>query len=319
MEIIGHQKITNLLNKSIAKNSVSHAYLFFGPESVGKFTVAREFAEKLTSVAEERGEINPNLVIIRSETEEKNGILKKKDIKVESVRELQRKLSLSSQGGKFKVAIIDDAERLTRTAQNAMLKTLEEPNERVVIILVAQDEKKMLPTILSRCQTKRFGLVSSLEILQFVSEKQHNRGSLAEKDAASEMIFWSFGRPGLLIKMMTDESELNFRKETLKELEGLFVQNVEEKFSLAEKMSKDIEAAIKKLNLWIVILRKFVLEGNSGIESYFIGPLRRIEASRRISRQKFFGLLIETGKSLALIKETNSNARLILENLFLNF
>ncbi|PIP27427.1 MAG: DNA polymerase III subunit delta', partial [Candidatus Moranbacteria bacterium CG23_combo_of_CG06-09_8_20_14_all_39_10] len=165
MEIIGHQKIINLLDRAIAKDAVSHAYLFSGPESVGKFTVALDFAERLIGNIDS---ISSDLISIKPEIEENKGVIKKLDIKIEAIRNLLHKLSLTSVGGRYKVVIIDDADRLNRTAQNALLKTLEEPNAKVVLILVCQDERKLLPTIISRCQKMRFGLVKEAEIEKIV-------------------------------------------------------------------------------------------------------------------------------------------------------
>ncbi len=306
MGIIGHQKIINLLDRAITKNSVSHAYLFSGPESVGKFTVALDFAKKLignpstdstssTSSLQESSPqvVNSDLIIIEPEIEENKGVIKKLDIKVEAIRDLLHKLSLTSTGGKYKVVIIDDADRLNRTAQNALLKTLEEPNEKVILILVCQNEKKLLPTIISRCQKMRFGLVKDLEIEKIVPSSANNK---------KEMLFWSVGRPGIVVELNSNPAELERRQETLREFNGLFSKNVSEKFALAEAWSKDIGELYKKLKLWLIILRESMLGKNMGA---------------KVSPEAALILIEAISESVKAIKETNSNARLILENLFL--
>jgi len=292
MEIIGHQKIINLLDRAIAKDAVSHAYLFSGPESVGKFTVALDFAERLIGNIDS---ISSDLISIKPEIEENKGVIKKLDIKIEAIRNLLHKLSLTSVGGRYKVVIIDDADRLNRTAQNALLKTLEEPNAKVVLILVCQDERKLLPTIISRCQKMRFGLVKEAEI-----EKIVPNGAINKK----EVIFWSVGRPGIAMSILNNPTELGWRQDTLQEFGGLFSKNVSEKFVLAEAWSKDIGELHKKLKLWLIILRLAML-GKS--------------QSAKVAPEAALILIEAIAESVKTIKETNSNTRLILENLLLKF
>lgn len=291
MQIIGHQKIINLLDKAIAKKAISHAYLFCGPEKVGKFTVAFEFAKKLVGSTEYT---NSDLIVIKPEVEEKKGIIKKRDIKIEQIRDLQHQLSLSSQNGKYKVAIIDEADRLNKMAQNALLKTLEEAGKNVILILISQDEKKMLPTILSRCQKIKFGTVGDDELAKNIADEKNKK----------EILFWSLGCPGLMFDLINSEDELAMRRETLKDLKDLLSQNAVDKFSMAENMSKDINLTVKKLNLWNVILREALLGRKADIKA---------------DSKKALHIIDGIGKSLDLLKETNSNARLILENLFLEF
>jgi len=163
MRIIGHQKIINYLDRSIEKDKISQAYLFCGPAHLGKFSLALEFAKKVTGELDKK--INPDIIIISPETGEKDGKIKKKDIKIEKIRELQQALSLSAYFGKYKVAIIDEAEKLTNASQNALLKTLEEPPQKTVIILITENVDKIIPTVKSRCVIKKFGLAKKKEIV----------------------------------------------------------------------------------------------------------------------------------------------------------
>ncbi|MFA4817633.1 MAG: hypothetical protein WC608_02780 [Parcubacteria group bacterium] len=291
MNIIEHSKITSLLNKSIIRGTISQAYLFSGPEHLGKFTVALDFAGRLVGGSME---INPDLIIIKPEVEEKKGIIKKWDIKIEQIRDLAHKLSLMAAGGKYKVAIIDDADRLNKAAQNALLKTLEEPNEKIVLILISQDNKKLLATLKSRCQRIKFGPVSREVLEENIPAGEKNR---------EELIFWSLGRPGLMLKLMQDKNALDFRIQAVEELKIIMDKNLAEKLAIAEILAKDSREAVQKLNLWTVILRENLL-GRSALGQ---------------SQQKCFKIIENIGKSLERIKETNSSARLILENLFLHF
>lgn len=294
MTIIGHNKITNLLNRSITRGIIAHAYLFSGPEHLGKFTVALDFAERL---AGSNSGVNPDLIIIKPEAVEKKGVVKKappRRIKIEQIRDLERKLSLMAAAGKYKVAIIDDADRLNKAAQNALLKTLEEPNEKIVLILISRDNKKLLATLKSRCQRIKFSPVSREELEKNIPAGEKNREAV---------IFWSLGRPGLMLNLIKNKSELDFRENAAAEMKILLNKSLAERFSLAETLGKDTREAVKKLNLWTVILRENLL-GKSVFGQ---------------SQKKCFEIIENIEKSLELIKETNSSIRLILENLFLKF
>lgn len=307
MQIIGHRKIINFLNKSIERDSTSAAYLFCGVEHLGKFTVALDFAQKITgpSSVDERlssrvealgadQKINPDIIIIRPIVEEKKGIAKKKDIKVEQIRELQRGLAMTPYFGHCKVALIDDADRLTKAAQNALLKILEEPDDRSILILICHDQEKILPTIKSRCITRSFSPVSEKEIARLLSGGKLSQGAA----------FWSLGRPGLALEFLSQHEKLQTLDKARQELAQIFQCSVADKFSLAEELAKDAQTLKEKLQLWTIMLRQNL----KGCEDFLAVPPR-----------KALEIIEETAKSLQLIQETNSNARVVLENLFLKF
>jgi DNA polymerase III subunit delta' len=292
MKIIGHQKITNFLSRSLEKNAIAQAYLFSGPEHVGKFTVALDFAKKITG--EPAAKINPDLIIIEPEREEKNGKIKLKDIKIEAIRELERNLSLSSYFGHHRAAIINDADYLTISAQNALLKTLEEPPKGCVIILICHDQGKIMPTVRSRCFIKKFSLVKKKEIAELVSSAEENR----------EIADWSLGRPGLAIELSSNAERLAERKAVFSDLEKIISGNLNDRFVLAEALSKNPAEAANRIELWMAILRKNILHRN-------IFPA--------ITKEKSLILMERMKEGIDLMKETNSNPRTVLENLFLNF
>lgn len=290
MRIFGHQKILNFLDKSVEKNTLAQAYLFTGPEHVGKFTVALNYAQKLTGRTDK---VNPDIIILAPEIEEKKGVVKKKDIKVEQIRVLQKDLSFAPYFGKYKIALIDEADRLTVAAQNALLKTLEEPNEKNILILIAQNNEKILPTIKSRCVVKKFNLVGRQEIAEMIGPEKNKE----------ELIFWALGRPGLARAFASDGEAFLNRRRIGEEFEQMIRGGVNGRFFRAEDMSKDVSATVEKLELWLVLLRKNILNG----------------AGAELSPEKSLYLAEKIGQSLAVLKETNANVRLVLENLFLAF
>ncbi len=293
MQIIGNKKIIDSLERAFEKNSLAQSYLFCGPVALGKFLVALEFAQKLTGWQGEA--VNPDLQIIEPEIEEKDGIIKEKEIKLDAIKRLQKEFSLTSYSSKYRVAIIRSANNLNISAQNALLKILEEPPEKAVIILVAEDEKKILPTIVSRCQVKRFGLLPEEDLGKMFDRMLPNR---------EELIFWSLGRPGLAQNFLSGKIKLEERREVMRELQSIFSMNGNEKLFLAESLAKNTPALLEKMNLWVILLRSVILGQRNSI---VIVPEKALELIEKI----------EESRKIAI--NTNSNVRLVTENLLLAF
>ena len=209
MNFIGNAKAINLLDKAIQNSKVSHAYLFSGPESLGKFFLTKNFARSVIRGTElnfeDDGKMLADILILKPEIEEKKGVTKEKEIKVEHIRNVQKDLSLFPYDGKYKVLIINDAHKMSVSAQNSLLKILEEPNETSIIILVTHNDSKIISTIKSRCQRINFSLVDLEEI-----------GKIAGNN--EDVIKFSMGRPGLVFGILENKEELDNK---IKELEDL--------------------------------------------------------------------------------------------------
>jgi DNA polymerase III delta prime subunit len=148
--IAGHKRQLEFLSNAVTTDKLAHAYTFAGPDSVGKKMVALKLAQVLLESEEK---FHPDLLEINGDGE----------IKIEQIRELVYKLSLKPYMGKFKVAIIDQAENLNTEAANALLKTLEEARPNTIIILVTANPNRLPKTIISRTQKINFGLVAGDE------------------------------------------------------------------------------------------------------------------------------------------------------------
>lgn len=297
---IGNQKIINLLDKSLKKGKIAQAYLFSGPESVGKFLLAGIFAGRLIENRgnwgnwENQGDYKDqkkpvDLVVIEPEREEKKGIVKEKDIKIGQIREAQKFLLTYPVRGKYKVLIINNAQRMTEASQNSLLKILEEPNSTSIIILVTHEPAKILPTLRSRCQKINFSLVIDSEIkkgLQALGIK--TSGELADL---------TMGKPGTAIILSQDGVKFDKWRKSVMDLRKLSGLSVNQRLELAGELSKNIVEAVKKLELWIWTLHF------RGVGSASRDDFRRIE-------------LIE--ESILIITQTNANSRLVLENLLIN-
>jgi len=196
MKIIGHEKIINYLQKQIQSEQLAGAYLFLGPEGVGKFLIATEFARWLNKLSpetpvERRGiiRLNPEIATALSEKKEKSN-----SIGIEAVRWLQKELSLKIVSPLWRVVIIEESEKISSEAANAFLKTLEEPPANTLIILLATSRRNLPLTVISRCQILRFSPLSEEEISQFIEEQFPARFSAEEKKKLSRRAAGSLSR-----------------------------------------------------------------------------------------------------------------------------
>lgn len=155
-DILGHEEEKNILKNDIENKQISHAYLFSGPEGVGKKLLAISFAKYLLNTE------NLNTCVDYTYIER---LPDKKEILVEQVRnKIVNDVYIAPATCSKKVYIINDAETLNLSAQNTLLKTLEEPPQYVVIILITSSEKSLLTTILSRVKKIKFNKLSNSDI-----------------------------------------------------------------------------------------------------------------------------------------------------------
>ena len=164
--IIGNNKIKQLLETSISTKKILHSYLFSGKEGIGKKLFAQEFAKYILCeddrqiVQFEEGN-HPDYTMISPDGN---------SIKIEQIRMLQTKIAEKPIESTKKVYVIDDAETMTKEAQNALLKTLEEPPEYGTIILICSNENMLLSTIKSRCTKISFCGLQKEELRNYIEE-----------------------------------------------------------------------------------------------------------------------------------------------------
>jgi DNA polymerase-3 subunit gamma/tau len=164
-KVIGQQHITKTLKNSIADQKIPSAILFCGPRGVGKTSCARIFAREINKFTL-NDDISFNIFELDAASNNK----------VEDIRDLIDKVRIPPQSGNYKVYIIDEVHMLSKSAENAFLKTLEEPPPYIVFILATTEKNKILPTILSRCQIYDFNRVNENEItnnLQQICENEN--------------------------------------------------------------------------------------------------------------------------------------------------
>lgn len=317
--LIGHAWAARRLQRSIERGQVAQSHLFTGPESVGKATLALAFARALLSLdagdpARAAGLVeqrkHPDLFWIEPESGELS-------IRVEQARAALHALSLSPVEGRFRVAVINAAHLLTDSGQNAILKTLEEPNPAAVIVLVAPQAGALLPTIVSRCQALNLRPVSAVEIEQALLA----RG--AEPSQARLLARLARGRPGWALRALADGELLSAREQRLADLCAVLAANRADRFAYAETMSKaGPQAARAALEEWLWYWRD-VARAASDPGSSPAGALLNVdcaesiaEVARRVSLAGAVRAAQATLRAMAAL-EQNANPRLTFDALLL--
>ena len=234
--ILGNEKIRHHLRESIIKRSISHAYILAGDKGIGKSKIAREFAmelicEKHTGCGEcpacrqFLADAYPDFFYMDADGKESIGI--------DRIREnIVNDVSIRPYHGKVKIYIIDEADKMTVGAQNALLKTIEEPPEYVVILLLVRNMSLLLETIRSRCIKLLLSAVSNDRIKSWLVEKG------ISEDVATVVASYSNGAPGIA-KVMAESEDFA----------GMYNQNV-------EFLKKISEASINDILLFIEELKK---------------------------------------------------------------
>lgn len=172
-DVVGQPQVTDALQNSLKQEKISHAYLFIGPRGTGKTSVARIFAHAVNNF--DYSVEDNYLDIIEIDAASNTG--------VDNIRELREKAVIAPTNGKYKVYIIDEVHMLTKSASNALLKTLEEPPEHVIFIMATTDAHKVPITISSRTQVFTFQLANPDTMLSHLQKVAQQEGIKITDDA----------------------------------------------------------------------------------------------------------------------------------------
>ncbi len=306
-EIIGHAPVLDFFDKVIAAGNLSHAYCLVGPDKAGKRTVAEHLSAKIFGVEPEKLKLQPDLMFVRQEMDEKTAKTKK-NIDVDQIRDLCLFLSRRSFLDGYKIAIIDEAEKMNVNSSNVLLKTLEEPKGKTILFLIAKDEMTLPRTIKSRCQTIYFHPVAKNLIKDFIV----SRG--VEEKQADEMARLSAGLPGRVCDWLENARGYeDYKKEILKFV-SLFNKPFHDKLNKVNDLfgdKTDHIAARENLqdimDIWLNVLRAF-LHSNNG--------LAENKAKIKLDNKKLIKIsnLIQEAKDFL---SANIHPRLLVERILL--
>ena len=268
-DVIGQERAVTALRRAVEDEArLSHAYLFVGPERVGRATTARRFAQALNCTAEgdrpcdecrtcrliaEDKHPDVEWLGVGGVCEEKehrdHGKDGSRDIRICQVRRLQRAVSRTAVDARFRVIVVDPADALTTEAANAFLKTLEEPAPHVVLVLITAREAVLPETVRSRCRRIAFSGVQR-DLIE--SPLQERWG--AEPDQAARLARLASGRLGWAVAALKDERMLIERERIIDEVESVLAGGLGDRFkyaaSLGSRFSRDPATVRANLDVW---------------------------------------------------------------------
>lgn len=310
-EIKGQQKAVNLIKAGCRAGRISHAYLFHGPQGVGKSKTARSLARLLncenpshdwepcdccSSCLKGLSGNHPDIIWLEPEG---------KSLKIGQMRSLQEKANYKCYEGKYKVIMIDDVQLFTVEAANSFLKVLEEPPDNTVFILIAQDTAGLPATVLSRCQPVPFSPLPESIIADILQERGINPAfplTLARGSAGKAL--------QLIEKIDGEKLVKNIRQL----LEGLAASSYRLILAWAEEMEKDKDLLEASLEVMAVIYRDRLVSLTTGEDSDSTGQTSLAGGlPRKTGCLEALGEIVGSQRLL----QRNANTRLVLEVLLL--
>ncbi len=205
-DLIGHELQTAYFKRVLEQDTAAHAYVLLGPQGVGKMALAQSFVAALLEVEPKRLGVHPDVIFLARPVDEKTNE-KKRHIPLELVRLACDRLALSAVG-KRKIVIIEDADCMTVQAQNALLKTLEEPAGSAVLILLAEDRARLLRTILSRSVPVTLSRVPTRQIVEQLVARGYT------EKVAEEAARRSVGLPGIALGLADADALMQARQQS---------------------------------------------------------------------------------------------------------
>ena len=308
-QVIGQDKILALFQRSLKEGNIAHAYLFVGPRHVGKRTLALDLAQALNCDVLEPpcGQCRSCLRIAASKHADviSLGLDSKAEIGIDDIKELQRIANLPPYEGKYKVFIIDDAEYMSNEATNSLLKILEEPPSGVIWLLLVTEERRLLPTVISRCQRLELKPMPLKQTLQILTQRYK-----VAPDKAELLARVSHGCFGWALSAVSNEELLKQRCLRIAKLSSLLTANLEQRFAYAQELaaqfSQERRAITDIMGTWLYWWHDLML-----IRSNCKNDIDNIDYETTLEKQAEMLTLGE-------IKDFLNNLRLINEEIFKN-
>lgn len=324
--LLGHETAIQFLQIHSQPENVRHAYLITGAEGVGRETLALAFVKALNCLnPPAKGEFCgscqpcrqieaqafPDLAILRVAEGAR-------ELKIEQVRAMQQTLSLSPYQSKYRVVLIPDFQRATMGASNALLKSLEEPPARAILILTADARESLLETIASRCELVRLRPMP-IGDLAIALQDQYALSDIEARKLAQ----LSGGRVGTALTYLRDEELLEKYHTALDQLEEILGMNLRGRLKYVEKLQRAKGQARESYGFliatWLTFWRDVLICNETSDV-----PLVNLEKESLIQRtaaglslQKAASILKDHEEALTMLDQY-VNPRLILENLLLN-
>ncbi len=317
-DIVGQDAAVLTLRRALKANRLAQAFLFSGPEGVGKATTARALASALNCLERQGEGCTRCSSCARIDQEQHPDVIQISPdgvaIKIDQVRELEGHLGYAPHEGRYRVVIIDHADHLNLHAANALLKSVEEPRPSTIFVLTAAAKHRVVPTLISRCQQIRFVPLPSSQVLTIL-------GRLVEHDPAELQTAASLAEGSVSKALRLLEGDRMESAQALLEalLSGAQSSTVLELFQSSTSAGKDRNQLAEVLDLLRVWLRDLLLVAEGLDHGRLINvdklPIFQSEAARshHSSIIRRLRAVDEAGGAL----RGNVNPSLVMENLVL--
>ena len=316
-DILGHDRIVEVLRRSLRGGKTAHSYLFEGVPGCGRKKTALSLIQALfcTALPDDACGVCPSCRKVEGGNHPDIHLLSplpdKRDISVDQLREMQRELSLRPYEAPRKACIIDPAERLNVSSANSLLKTLEEPPGNALIILLTENAGMLLSTVRSRCQLIRFAPLSPEHVLTLLE-----RSGMAPEIAA---LVAPMSGGSLQKALELDNESLAARRETvLSRVDQMNINRIATVFDAAEELSGNRDATLELLDMLLSFFRDAVHlgAGCGEIVNRSVRPaIESIATKRSLPRNlELLERIYETRRAV----QRNANPKLSLDHLFMN-
>ena len=286
-KIRGPRFAKKYLSNSIKSNMISHAYMFEGPSGVGKNTMARELA---TTLLEMENLFNsPDYIEITTDGN---------SIKIAQIRKLQSDILVKPYKS-YKIYVIDEAQKMTVEAQNALLKTLEEPPKYAIIILITNNKESLLDTIKSRCEIIKFTPIPLVEVADYLTQTG------VDKNRASLLANFSRGSMQKAIELSESEDFHIMRDEVQKYVETFLTGSMLDIMDIQSSIEKYKDNITNVLDLLVNYFRDIMMV-KENVDSSMIINLDRLVFIKNMSTKITYSQL---SKIIDIIEETKNKLR----------
>ena len=286
-KIRGQRFAKKYLSNSIKSNMISHAYMFEGPNGIGKNTMARELAATLLEM--ENLFNSPDYIEI---TPDGNSI------KIAQIRKLQSDILVKPYKS-YKIYVIDEAQKMTVEAQNALLKTLEEPPKYAIIILITNNKESLLDTIKSRCEIIKFTPIPLVEVADYLTQTG------VDKNRASLLANFSRGSMQKAIELSESEDFHIMRDEVQKYVETFLTGSMLDIMDIQSSIEKYKDNITNVLDLLVNYFRDIMMV-KENVDSSMIINLDRLVFIKNMSTKITYSQL---SKIIDIIEETKNKLR----------
>lgn len=317
-KVIGHNNIKEYFSRAINADKVSHSYIFEGPEGVGKKMIAMEFAKmilcenkqnntacnKCKSCHMIEAHTHPDIIVVNKDT---------KVTKIDTIRDkVVREMGIKPYQSNHKIIIVSEADTVTTEGQNAMLKTIEEPPDYGMVILIVQNMSKLLPTIKSRCIHMRFNALTEKEIMGYLVQK----GMTSQ----NKEIYAKFceGSIGMANKLIEDETFIEQRKSGIGYIRKLDRANMMQLYDIVKEICDQKDQITKILDFWLLWYRDVALLKSTGSDNLYYLDYKSelLDTAHKLTYNKISSNIVSIKEAKRDI-EQNIYAMFVIENLLL--